>query len=273
MRRFLALFFGGIALVLVAVLSAFLALRVAIHGREVTVPNLAGMSDADAAQAARNLGLNLSVENRFYSSSVAPNHVLSQSPAAGAQVRRGLELRVTESLGGQQVAVPDVVGQSIRPAELILKRAQLELGSVAHLPAPGPADIILAQTPPPNSTGLTGPRVSVLLSGEPAQAASVAYVMPSLLGLTLGAASQRLSTAGLHIASATEPDLAPAPASAASASPEPAPDPAIPPDVPSPPPLSPGAVVVGQSPAPGRRVSRADAIHLVLSRRVLSTQP
>ncbi len=122
----------------VALLAAFLALRLAIHGREVAVPNLAGMSDSEAADAAKKLGLNLSVENRFYSPAVASNHVLSQVPIAGSRVRRGWPVRVTESLGPLQIAVPDVTGQSERPASLVLRRLQLDSGTVAHLAAPAP---------------------------------------------------------------------------------------------------------------------------------------
>ncbi len=263
--RFFGRLFGGILMAIVIVLSGFLALRLAIHGREVTVPNLSGMSDADAAQAARELGLNLSVENRFYSAAIPQNHVLSQSPEAGAQVRRGLQVRVTESLGVQQVSVPDVTGQQEHAAELILKRSQLELGSTAHLPAPGPAGTILAQTPPANSTGLDGPRVSILVADDLPPSASAAYVMPSLIGLTLASASQRLAQGGLHIASASEPDLAPAaPAET------PSQDPAIPPTIAPPPPVSYNAVVISQSPLPGHRVSRADAIRLVLAHRTES---
>jgi beta-lactam-binding protein with PASTA domain len=267
MKSFLLRSLGGLAMLVVAVLAGFVMLRLAIHGREVAVPNLAGLTDADAAALTHDLGLNLSVENRFYSAAVAPNHVLSQSPPPGARVRRGLEVRVTESLGSQQVSVPDVLGQTVRPAELVLRRSQLELGTVAHLPAPGPADIILAQTPPPNSMGLNGPRVSLLVAADEPASASAAYVMPSLIGMTLAGAAARLSSGGLHIASAQEPDLAPT----AEPSTATTPDPAIAANVASPA-VSANAVVVSQSPLPGRRVSRADAIRLVLARRQTSPE-
>lgn len=275
MKRILTRVAAGSLMFIVALLCAFFAMRIAIHGREVTVPNLSGRSDADAAAEARKLGLNLSVENRFYSAAIAPNHVLSQSPAAGARVRRGWQVRVTESLGGQHVEVPDLTGQSERPASLVLRRVQLELGTVAHLPAPGPTGVVLAQSPPPNSAGLDGPRVSLLVGDEDNTPAASAYVMPSIVGLTLAAASARLATAGLHISSATEPEQAPAidPGSATaaaasvslSASTPGLPEQAF--DVPiTPPPISVNATIISQSPAPGHRVSRADSIRVILSR-------
>ncbi len=248
------------------VVCAFAAMRLAIHGREVTVPNLANLSDADAASAARGLGLNLSVENRFYSSAVLANHVLSQSPAPGSRVRSGWQIRVTESLGSQQVPVPDVTGQDEHPATLMLRRLQLELGTVAHIPGPSPAGVVLAQSPPPNVAGLDGPRVAILVSDEESSPSSIGYVMPSIVGLTLATAQSRLATAGLHIAfpSASEepdaPDAAPSDANAAQNAMS---DPAIAPMVTVP--HSPGSVITSQSPLPGHRVSRADAIHVTLA--------
>ena len=246
----------------VAILCAFFAMRLAIHGREVEVPNLAGKSDAEATEIAHDLGLNLTIENRFYSAAVAPNHVLSQLPVAGARVRRGWQVRITESLGAQRVSVPSVIGQTERPAALALRRLQLELGTVAHLPAPSPAGVVIAQTPPPNSEGINGPRVALLLSDEETAAEAPAFVMPSLVGLTLSAAQFRLSSAGLHIASAQAPQDTPDPndPSAALTSSD-----AAVPAQPEPQAFSTSSTITGQSPLPGRRVTRADNIRVTLS--------
>ena len=197
-KQFILRTLGGSAMFAVFIVCAFAAMRIAIHGREVSVPNLANLSDADAAVAAKKLGLNLSVENRFYAGTVPVNHVLSQSPAPGSRVRRGWQIRVTESLGTQQVPVPDLTGQDEHPATLMLKRLQLDLGTVAHIPGPGPAGTILAQSPPPNVSGLDGPHVAILVADDENAPASDAYVMPSIVGLTLSTARSRLSTVGLH---------------------------------------------------------------------------
>jgi beta-lactam-binding protein with PASTA domain len=256
-RRFVTTLLGTLAVIAVTILFAFLALRIAIHGREVPVPNLAGLSDADAANAAKDLGLNLSVENRFYSPSVPQNHVLSQAPAAGSRVRRGWQVRITESLGPQSVSVPDVTGQTERPASVILRRLQLDLGSVAHLPAPSPAGIVLAQSPPANSKGLNGPRVALLVSDDETEADTPAYVMPSLVGMTLGAASLKLAGGGLHIASAQSPEQ-PDPVQAAGQFPDAATS--------LPVPVATGtATIISQSPPAGHRVTRSDTIRVTLS--------
>ncbi len=257
--------FAAIALLLVFLLSAFAALRLAIHGREVTVPSLTNLSDSDAASTLQKLGLNLSVENRFYAASIPVNHVLSQSPAAGSRVRRGWQIRVTESLGTQQVPVPDVTGQDQQPATFMLRRLQLDVGAVAHIPAPGPAGVVLAQSPPPNVAGIDGPRVAVLVADDQDAPAAVGYVMPSLIGLTVAQASARLATVGLHIAFATGAEAAPTlpgPASSAAAPPT---DPAIPPTIVTATPARATSTITSQSPLPGHRVSRADNIRVLTS--------
>ncbi len=264
--RFLSQCVTGSFLALIVLLCAFATMRIAIHGREVAVPNLSGLSDAEAASAATKLGLSLSVENRFYSAAVAPNRILSQLPSAGSRVRRGWQIRVTESLGGQHLDVPDVVGQSERPASLVLRRQQLEVGSVVHLPAPAPAGVILAQSPPPNSSGLTGPAVSLLVSDPEDAAERAAYVMPAIVGLSLGTASARLGTVGLRISSAQEPTVtATADPGSASAAPNPL-DPSF--DVPAAPqPVTSSSIILSQSPQPGHRIARGEAIRVTLSAR------
>lgn len=263
MKRALTFVFAGLLMFVVAVLAAFASMRLAIHGREIDVPSLAGLSDSDAAAAVHKLGLDLSVENRFYSAAVAPNHVLSQSPAAGALVRRGSQVRVTESLGGQQAMIPDVIGQTERSATVMLRRMQLDLGATARLPADVPEGMVLAQSPPANATGIAGPRLSILVAQPELEASQQAYIMPQIVGMTLAAANARLSSVGLHIGSAQDPQAV------AAASPDPTildatADPAIPPTVVTPIVPGPDSVIGSQSPAPGHRVSHSDAIRVTV---------
>ena len=121
MRRFLQIlrvFSGALLMLAVFILFAGLALRIALHGREVAIPDLAGLTVAQASEAALHSGLDLNIENKFYSRTVPAGRILSQAPAAGSRVRRGWQVRVTESLGPQQVRIPDVVGEPVREASL-----------------------------------------------------------------------------------------------------------------------------------------------------------
>ena len=75
-------------LVAVALTAAIITMHFAIHGAEVQVPALKGMTVADARSMTAGLGLNLTVDNRYYSGDVAAGHILSQSPVPGTVVRR-----------------------------------------------------------------------------------------------------------------------------------------------------------------------------------------
>ena len=115
MRRFFSILLTALSMLTVALLSGFIAMRLAIHGREVTVPDLSGLSIEEASQKAGSLGLALQLENRFYSTMVPSGRIISQFPMPGAVVRREWNIRISESLGAQQVSIPDVVGQAERP--------------------------------------------------------------------------------------------------------------------------------------------------------------
>jgi len=191
------LILSTLAMLFVMFLSAAITLRIALHGHEVTVPNFSGMTVSEASAAALQTGVDLNIENKFYSTTVPAGRMLSQAPASGSKVRHGWVVRVTESLGPQQVTIPDVAGEPEREASINIRRDSLDLGTLAHIDAPGDPDIVLAQTPPPNA-GVDQPRVSLLLSSTAAGAAS-AIVMPSFVGMTYRDANHAAAALGLRV--------------------------------------------------------------------------
>jgi beta-lactam-binding protein with PASTA domain len=269
MKRIFTLVLEALALVAVALIFAFIAMRLAIHGREAVVPNLSGLSVAEADSVASRAGLRLNLENTFYSADVPAGRILSQDPAAGSRVRREWPVRITESLGAQSVEIPELTGQTERAATVSIRRLSLELGAVAHFAIAGDPDVVLTQTPPANASGVDGPRVSLLVS-DPDTAQPPAYAMPSLVGLSYSAASARAASAGLHMVAVTESSL-PAAAPAAAASTNPVQTTPAAPSVTAPTTAasaSTGAVrsgiVIAQSPQAGRRVVQGDTVHVTL---------
>ena len=251
MKRFFTLVLATLAMVAVALISAFIAMRLAIHGREVEVPQLAGLSIADATKLASRKGLNLTLENRFYATDVPVGRILAQDPAPGSRVRREWAVRITESLGAQRVSIPDLTGQSERAAAVSIRRLSLDPGVVAHLAVPGDPDVVLTQTPPANAGGVDGPRLSLLVSDPEDSAPAPAYVMPSLVGLTYSAAAARAATAGLHLVAVAD----------------------TPPATDSPAPARPTGIVTAQTPQAGRRVVKGDAIHVTLGHPTPAATP
>jgi beta-lactam-binding protein with PASTA domain len=249
-------------MVAVALISAFITMRFAIHGREAVVPTLTSLTVAEATKAARKEGLNLTLENRFYASDVSAGRILAQDPAPGSRVRRDWPVRITESLGGQRVNIPDLTGESERAATVSIRRLSLDLGAVAHIAVPGDTDIVLTQTPPVNSAGVDGPRVSLLVS-DPDDSAASAYVMPALVGLSYSAAAERAGAAGLKlVASSDTPAPPPAPAPTGAPATQPQPQAAAPAEQPAP--AFGPAIVVAQTPQPGRKVVRGSTVQVVV---------
>jgi beta-lactam-binding protein with PASTA domain len=272
MRRFLQIlrvFSGALLMLAVFVLFAGLALRIALHGREVAIPDLAGLTVAQASESALHNGLDLNIENKFYSRTVPAGRILSQAPAAGSRVRRGWQVRVTESLGPQQVTIPDVVGDPVREASLDLRKASLDLGTLAHLDAPGDTDMVLSQTPPPDA-GVDQPRVNLLLSQQGAGGGE-AFAMPSFVGMSWTSANRAAIALGLRVAALGEmaPVVQPTPATnppAAAATQQPnapaSPGGTAAPEQAAPVQMVPVGPVTAQSPEAGHRASKGSVVRL-----------
>ncbi len=197
LRKLIKYFFLSLVLLLVFLSSALLAMRFAIQGREVRVPRLTGLTPVEAERVANSEGLVLSVESRFYSASVPEGRIVSQAPAQDSTVRRGWKIRVAESLGQQRAAVPNLIGQSQHAAGINVSRRGLQIGTVGSIHLPGaPPETVVAQSPPPEATEVTSPKVGLIFS---ATDNSQRYVMPSFVGKPLAEASVALIKAGFTL--------------------------------------------------------------------------
>lgn len=229
MRRLVKYTVAFLVLIIVAMGSMLITMRLAIHRREVIVPKFIGMLPQPADELARRNGLILVRESRFYSDDVPVGHIVSQEPAAGQKVRKGWRVRIAESMGPQRNVVPSVLGDSPRAAELNIAQRGLELGTVSTMTVPNtPPDQVLAQSPPPDAHAAS-PKVNILLSA-PSDDNAKAYVMPDLSGMRLADATAAITGAGLKVGN---PNAA-----------------------------TPDATVVKQSPAAGQRIVNGATVTL-----------
>jgi eukaryotic-like serine/threonine-protein kinase len=177
-----------------AFLSAITAMRIAIHGREVNMPNLVGKNVAEANVLLHSRGLVLRVADRIYSE-LPINVVVRQSPPPGMLMKVSQQAHVVLSLGQRQLQIPLLEGNSLRASRIELLRAGLQVGEVSGITMPDePADTVIIQTPRPGA-GAATPRVDVLVSEGQREAS---YVMPHLVGLNEVEAQHRLDVAGLR---------------------------------------------------------------------------
>ncbi len=228
MRSLFRLVLLGLMLIVVALVSALTAMRLAIHGSEVAVPNLVGKTPSEAQRIAEQNELQVQVEQQYYSPNVPEGRILSQLPSPGMQVRRGWQIRVAQSLGPQRVEIPNVLGQSERAADINIRRHGLDVGAIAQLVLPGtPGDQVLSQSPPPNASGVSAPKISLLVT-DPAQ--PQAFIMPNFVGQPLSSATLALQDAGMRLGVVTVSGQVPAAATSSS------------------------SVITTQIPAPGEKV-------------------
>jgi len=177
-----------------AFLSAITAMRIAIHGREVNMPNLVGKNVSEANGLLRSRGLVLRVADHIYSE-LPINIVVRQSPPPGMLMKVSQQGHVVLSLGQRQLQIPLLEGNSLRASRIELLRAGLQVGEVSGISTPDePADTVILQTPRPGG-GAATPRVDVLVSQGQRDSA---YVMPHLVGLNEVDAQHRMDVAGLR---------------------------------------------------------------------------
>ena len=235
----------------VTLVAAITTMHFAIHGAEVQVPALKGMTVSDARSETAGMGLNLDVDNRYYSGDVAAGHILTQSPDPGTIVRREWRVRVAESLGPQQVDVPNTVGSEERVAELELRRAGLDLAPPAHLPSASAREgSVLAQDPPAHAQDIAQPSVSLLVAAPDDETVD-GYVMPDMTGWLATSAVAALAKAGIHTDPITFLNVDVAPIGNDESQPKQ--------------PVKP-ASVLAQSPPPGSRIDQTTIVKLTVAK-------
>src|SRR5271156_2033543 len=252
MRQFFRMLLLVLILMTVALISALTAMQLAIHGREVPIPKLVGMSPLEAERLGAASGLQVVIERQFYSPDIPEGRIMTQMPPPGTKVRRGWSIRVAQSLGPQRVAIPDVTGGSERVAELNIQRRGLSMGSIAHVNLPdAPADQVISQNPPANASGVSAPKINLLVSDGPEPAT---YVMPNLTGQPLGSATLALQDAGIKVGRVS---VGP-PASTTSQQGAPQAVPVAPSAASEP---SAASMIVTQNPAPGQKIVAGSAVN------------
>ena len=216
-------------------LSAMTAMRFAIRGQEVVVPDLGGMVQADAAGMLTESELGLEVAGRRFSDTVPEGGILDQTPPAGTRVKRNRNIRVLLSLGERQFAVPDVRGSSLRSAQIMLGQRGLSLGSTLYShTVEDDASTIVYQKPEAGDVGNSDPDVAVLVSLGPIERY---FVMPDLTGQGAAGLVGRIRAEGFRVGELTytrQPGVA-------------------------------AGLVIGQQPPAGYKVSQNDVVLLEVS--------
>jgi serine/threonine-protein kinase len=152
---------------------------------------------ADRVLSAR--GLELKVEDKLFSTQYGTNQIVSQMPPPGTKLKMGQHVHVLVSLGPPRVAVPNLMGGSLRAARINAIQRGMTLGDVAAVHWTGiDQDQVVLQDPPPSKTEMHSPAVNLLVSlGDP----PAAYLCPSFIGRPLAEVRRTLEKAGFKVES------------------------------------------------------------------------
>jgi beta-lactam-binding protein with PASTA domain len=174
----------------VAALVLFFAWRAA---NTVEVPDVVGLSQAEATVAVEAAGLSVGRVSAEETLAAPPETVTGQSPAADSQAPKGSSIDLTVA-AIPVVNVPDVVGKPESEAEAALAAEGLRTGTVTgEYSAEAKAGVVLAQSPEANKDVTVGSLVSLAISLGPEKGA-----VPDIVGLTITDAEQVLQTAGFE---------------------------------------------------------------------------
>ena len=132
----------------------------------ITVPDIVGLSAADAKAELQKVGLTAVAGTAEYSDEISKDRVVSQSPAAGTDLAKGDSVTYILSLGEEKGEVPNVIGMGYQDAESTLQDAGFKT-STQWAEHDEDAGIVYWQDPSSGNVA-SGSTVTIYVSNGPA---------------------------------------------------------------------------------------------------------
>ena len=148
--------------VLIALVLGVVAVYQGVTGSAVA-PDLVGLTREEAQVLVKRAGLNWQ-QNEVNHDKMPSGTVISQTPEAEAEMRKGDSVVVTISLGPTHLTTPDLIGMTREEAAAKLKEKGLTM-VVFKSPSTEPVDTVIAQNPQKDEACMLGQEIEVTLSG------------------------------------------------------------------------------------------------------------
>ena len=97
----------------------------------IYAPDLVNMSLKNANKVVYDLDLKLTINER-HDPDVEKDHVISQTPPKGTELKKGDTITIVISLGPEELTAPNLLGFALQDAKKILEQYGLSLGSVSY---------------------------------------------------------------------------------------------------------------------------------------------
>lgn len=174
-----------------------------LAGQKVTVPDVAGKSQAEATQALQDAGLNVGAVSEVADAEAPAGTVLKQEPAAGASVDEASSVDLTVAQGREAAVVPDVTGMKKAEAESALVAAGFVPESALEYDLETPTGLVMAQLPAAGEQAYASSSVGILVSkGTP----NVDVSVPDVAGMSESEATTALANVSLQAVPVTAHD-------------------------------------------------------------------
>jgi serine/threonine-protein kinase len=191
-----ALMWGGFAASVIGVAALVLLLGQLLTGTGrtdlVSVPDVTGLSLADAKAKLAQAGLKVGQQDTRPSTTVPQGTIIEQSPIKDEQLPKGGSVDVIISGGSGSITVPDLKNYpTINDVRDALIEAGLNLGAVTYVDSDLPKDTVISQNPAAGYNLAPGQRVNVEVS-------SGKVAIPDVIGKTEAQARAILLNAGFQ---------------------------------------------------------------------------
>ncbi|MCX5750121.1 MAG: PASTA domain-containing protein [Candidatus Saganbacteria bacterium] len=134
----------------------------------VTVPNLVGMSPAEAEKILTLKHLSLKIKEVIPPGDTSPDVILDQLPEAGNDVKTGKVVSVSVSSGPKRVMVPNLIGRPLSQIYVVLQEMGFVLGEIRIKPGTDyPDNTVIEQAPEPNSEAAPGSSLDITIMSNP----------------------------------------------------------------------------------------------------------
>lgn len=170
---------------------------VVAEARDVKVPDVIGLTLAEAEEAIRNRDLDVGRVTEDPSLTIAAGLVIREHPHAGTEVKADSRVHLVVSSGPAKVTVPNVVGISQSAATTAITGVGLTVGTVtAQSSSTVAAGFVSSESPVAGSSVVTGSVVNLVVS-------TGMVLVPNVVGLTQAGATTSITGAGLKLGTVT----------------------------------------------------------------------
>jgi beta-lactam-binding protein with PASTA domain len=187
------LFFTGLGIATLILILLILDLAVMpgiVEVEKVRVPDLRQLPLDKALRRLENRGLRLAVRDSLFQEVLALGTVVDQTPHTGQRIKQGRRVFVDVSKGPRLFYVPDLKQKSLRQAEILLKDADLRLGSWRYTSTLSLSkDAIVRQVPRPGVPLKRNGQVDLEISSGPPDALKK---VPKVVGLLINVVEDSL---------------------------------------------------------------------------------